>query len=519
MQSIRRGWLTGWAWIWAIVVCGCQPISSGSIPTEETPQPPIQTQYTAEEIRCGLTLASDCSSDRAFFLDTLKWSSEATDRLIAHRNGVDELCDTADDGTLKNLSHLLAAIGTDTAAVELLLVHAVDHGCENVDNVVVLKSVPFTDLEAAQTIRLINIAALDALIEQASVSAAAAQAIVRARPFSLQIPTAGLMKLATTDFVGSVTLHRLRDAARQAFRDAVPCLESDTVVSDVHFTAEETHNTVDLVNHAIQPTLALAVGVGPIVATWIVDARTQVSGLPTLHAVDLIAGVGPNGLQSLKYFASTQWCPTQSAMCGCTPKRKGEGWLADALALATEQLSTHDNPTFQRFRRLLGKDGYERLKVVLLQDLLATLSAQGMGPSSADIENLPAFVASMLSVFATQARFVRPFEIIATTPPVPESLPHAHQLVSDTLIQMLGDTPLEDTDIGVPFDMLIEGSSEALYLDDIDRWRSGDIDDPKVDTLEHAWIFSGTLLGLPTSGTVSRATGEVLAVEVEVDGP
>ncbi len=516
MQHIVNNWLVKWGWGWAIMVIGCQPIPTASIPVEDTSHASIQTQYTSEEILCGLTLASDCSSDHAFFLETLGWSTETTDRLMAHRNGGDELCDTTDDGALTSLSHLLAAIGSDTAATELLLAHAVEHGCENV---VDLKGVPFTDLEAAQTIRLANIAALDALIEQASVSAAAAQAIVRARPFSLQVPTVGLMKLAATDFVGSVTLHRLRDAARQAFRDAVPCLEPDTVVSDVHFTAEETHNTVDLVNHALQPTLALVVGVGPIVATWIVDARTRVSGLPTVHAVDLIAGVGPNGVQSLKHFAATQWCTTPSAMCGCKPKRLGEDWLTDALALATDQLSAHDNPPFQRFRRLLGTEGYERLAVVLLQELHTLLRTEGRRPSAADIENLDTFVASMLSQLATQARFVRPFETISTTPPLPGQLPNARQGVSDALIQMLGDTPLEDTDIGVPFDLLIEGSSEAMYLDDIDRWRGGATDDPEVTTLAHVWMFSGTLLGLPTSGTVSRATGVVLAVEVEVDGP
>ena len=96
---------------------------------------------------------------------------------MAHRNGDDGHCDTVDDAPLTTLSHLFEAIGSGTSEAELLLDHAVEHGCENVDNVVVLKSVPFTDLEASQTIRLINIAALDALIEQASVSAAAAQAI------------------------------------------------------------------------------------------------------------------------------------------------------------------------------------------------------------------------------------------------------------------------------------------------------------------------------------------------------
>jgi|GEM_PF-5180098 len=519
MQSVDNRWLMAWVWGWAILMVGCQPIASEGIPTEKEPHNLIQTQYTIEEIQCGLSLASDCSNDRAFYLETLGWSDETTDRLMAHRNGGDGQCDTVDDGPLTTLSHLFEAIESGTSEAELLLDHAVEHGCENVDNVVVLKSVPFTDLEASQTIRLINIAALDALIEQASVSAAAAQAIVRARPFSLQVPAVGLMKLAATDFVGAVTLHRLRDAARLAFRDAVPCLEPDTIVSDVHFNPVETHNMVDLVNHAIQPTLALVVAVGPIVASWIVDARERVSGLPTLHALDLIEGVGSIGLQSLKDFSSTQWCSSPNAMCGCEPTRLEEDWLTEALALASDHLNAHDSPAFQRFRQLLGSEGYERLKIVFLQELDALLSAEEMRPSPTGLETLDTYVASMLSPLATQARFVRPFDLIATTHPVPEHLPNARQGVSDALIQLLGATPLEDSDVGVSFDMLVEGKSEGLYLDDMDRWRSGATDDPEVTTLKHAWFFSGTLLGLTTSGTVSRTTGEVLSVEVEVDGP
>jgi hypothetical protein len=196
-----------------------------------------------------------------------------------------------------------------------------------------------------------------------------------------------------------------------------------------------------------------------------------------------------------------------------TSAASDQGRLETAMTLARAHFKAPNGPG-QRFRRLLGKDGYNRLLEVAESEVRATLNGTTLPDVPGELKRI---AHDTVAASLNQDRFARPFDVIALTPPKPGDVAVARHAAADAIISVLGTRDLEDTSVGATYDALIDGTNEEPWLADVDAWRRSGSDTVRVVTLSHAWIFTGPALGIQTDVTVSRTTGAVLGVVLELD--
>lgn len=498
-------------WLW-----GCtSPIQPpGGAANGDQPKP-LEAQgagLSASEHQCVLAVANDCDHAMAFFDDELGWDSRGADALVAARDGADGLCGTADDTSFESVEALTALPWVGDTALGRLLEHVTTSGCVAAEAVCVVEGVPFSAQEADDTIALVQTGSSEWLRHDVGVSAKAASGIILARPFDPADPGGALAQLGEVPWVGPATLTRLREFASAVHApNATPaaCAGSQSV-DGVELSGAEAHIVLDFANHATPELLQAISGLGPVLATRIVSERPY----GDVQAIGAVSGVGPSLTSTLRDEAAAIWCELDAASCECDVLEGGIESMDIASAIVTDPTGA----PMARFHQLLGEAGFE----LALPHILAAVEALLEDPSEAPHDEDSAESAAMNAVLKVlpQAVFLRPFATLPATPPALD-LATSRQAAVDGLITALGESSLEDTDVGVSFDELAT-SAEAEYLADISAWRGGEANavQPNLMThaLSHAWIFEGAVLGIPCSVTVSRKTGAVLGVEIDPNG-
>ena len=507
-------------WLALIGVIGCMGpeagVPGGGSPAAE--RSAVAAALTGSQAGCILDVVNNCALTHEYFDVTLEWDQRAASALVAKRSGPDGACGTADDIPIATIQALDELPYVGDAAISSLLSHVVGAGCQEQATALVVEGVPYSPDQARLALRVANKATLQQLDEDAGLRSDTAANIVAGRPYEMDAPDVGLIKLSAVPRVGSDALWRLRTYATSGVSAETPC---DTVagsVEGVPFDPRQAHDALDLANHGGAEDLRRITGIGGVLSERILAARAP-APFRDLAAVGLISGVGPAVLQALRDEVASTWCHAPAARCGCAAPEappvkppSGPADLSGALGVAEALLANTSAPMTRRFVLLLGLDGYQRLTDVVLDELEAIFSSAV--PSSVGA------IESALATLLDQSRFARPFDTVSASPPIPGDLEAARNLAADGLIRMLSVQDLESTDVGVSFESLIAGGGESAYLADIQRWRGGASLDPEVVPLSTSWLLRGTFLGLLVEVTVSRSTGELLGQpEVQTDYP
>jgi DNA uptake protein ComE-like DNA-binding protein len=457
-----------------------------------------------------LDVVNSCLNTARFFDVQLEWDLGATEELVAQRNGPDGLCATSDDAPFTSIHDVDDIPFIGDKALEALRDHVVFLGCATPEMMAVMEDVAFSQQQAEATIRLVNNASVDVLHQEAGISRLAAENIVAARPFAEKLLKDNLSALAAVPMVGPVSLERLRDFA-ETFTVQPGCDHLEELVAGLLFSGLEAHDTLDLLNHGYANDLQSITGIGDVLAARILLARAAENGFETLAEVDAIPGIGASVLSALLTEVADTWCVLPHAACGCeTPENPEQEQTV--LELAASVLRDTEHAPAKRFALLLGTESYERFLVVALEELAVRFAGEETLPT--DDNTLLPFVHEAVAAVLSQARFMRPFDVIPMTSPLPNSPTVALQLTVDILIHELSVTNLESTAVGTSFVELIAGAAEQTYLDDVLNWRNWQGEGLARTDLEHAWVFSGPFLGLQCEVTISRDTGDALDVHL-----
>jgi hypothetical protein len=174
------------------------------------------------------------------------------------------------------------------------------------------------------------------------------------------------------------------------------------------------------------------------------------------------------------------------------------------------QFKDRQSQRLQRFITLLGEAGFNRYAEAVTQELASQLWLE---PKALQALQDPL---DLVAPFLTDAYFLNPFELIDPTPINTDDLLTGLNAAVDAAIMYFNQLDLADSSVGVSFADLVTGLNETLYLDEITGWRT--LNDAYVTAVEldHVWIFMGTLVGLPCEVSVSRTSGRVLEVVVDI---
>ena len=254
--------------------------------------------------------------------------------------------------------------------------------------------------------------------------------------------------------------------------------------------------------------MQLLSGIGPAIAHRVEEYRAAHGTFQSIHELAAIKGIGPKRLEQLRLEIPAVWCPQEHAHCGCN--RQVEGDVKRIIETVQVLLSRPETARIERFSILLGAAGYQRFLAQVLKKVSAQLwSKPPFGP------NLPAPTVLVAPYFSEQ-HFINPFEFIETTTVRTDNLISGLNAAVDATILHFNLLDLESTSVGASFSDLVTGANQALYLEELRGWRSLDSAYVTVTELDHLWLFSGTILGLQCEISVSRKTGHVLDVDVDI---
>ena len=504
-----------WLPVLALWGAGCVFDGSVGVPAEVENEDTGVTlaTLTGAEQACMLDLVNDCNRSVSFFDVTLGWHPTAAGALEQYRVGLDGQCGTADDAIISDIHTLDELPLVGDFALRSLRDFVTDMGCIKPEAFAVIEGVAFTKEQAWATLLLVNESTGEKLDDGAGITAKAAANILQFRPFDTENPHAGLEELGAVPMVSPAALARLRDYAF-GLRANTGCSGMAGQFSGVSFSGEQAHNVLDLVNSANQPRLMYFSGVGAALSTHIILAREADDGYDSLAQLDHVVGVDAAILLAMRDEAFDRWCNTPAAACGCGAVYTAPPTVKSALSRAQQLLNDPSAPPTQRFFHLLGPVTYQRMTTIVLSEL--AMKWKNEPPVVHDSEQLDWVVLEALTESLRQTRFVRPFDWLPVTAPEPDVIETATQLATDHLIIEFGKRDLEATVVGVSFDDLVAEPGEADYLSDLITWRNWAHPSLELVELPKAWILSGPMLGLHCEVTVSRVTGNVLDVDIDI---
>ena len=280
------------------------------------------------------------------------------------------------------------------------------------------------------------------------------------------------------------------------------------MIEGVRYTFNQESNLLDWANHALPVEMQLLSGIGLAIAQRIEEHRAAHGTFQSIHEFAAIKGIGPKRLEQLRLEIPALWCPQEQAHCGCN--RQVEGDVKSIIKTVQTLLSQPKIDRIERFSILLGADGYQRFLAKVQKEITAQLWSEPPFGT-----NLPAPIELLAPYFSDQY-FLNPFELIDTTPVQTNDLLSGLNAAVDATILHFNLLDLESTNVGASFIDLVTGGNQALYLEEIRGWRELDSAYVTVSELDHLWLFSGTMLGLQCEISVSRKTGHVLDVDVDI---
>jgi len=144
---------------------------------------------------------NDPLTDVPFLLEEALLDRRAATRIVAHRQGPDDLDGTWDDDSFDRLLELDEVAYVGPATLELL-----GESAARLDLIplVEVEGVPFTEGQVEMTLDLVNYGSLTELDIEASIDVRAAQALVHGRPFT------SLFEVGERPFVGPSALTALK---------------------------------------------------------------------------------------------------------------------------------------------------------------------------------------------------------------------------------------------------------------------------------------------------------------------
>jgi hypothetical protein len=216
--------------------------------------------------------------------------ARAARNLIAHRDGADGLCPTADDTVFATVQEIDAIPYVGDAAFRALYAYAAAHPAPQGETV---ESVVFAGWQSEAVVWGVNHATPDEL--RAVLDTRAANGLVAARPFT------SVTAMGPISYVGASALTALRTAANgwwSAMHMSAPPLAGtfDSVVFD-----EASAITALAISNEATSAQLTAHGVTVAAASAILGARPYT----TLAAVSAVSGVGTATMTALKAYATS----------------------------------------------------------------------------------------------------------------------------------------------------------------------------------------------------------------------
>jgi len=494
-------------------------LSLGCDVSPDLPDAPRESQVTdilQVSNQCIQNSLANCAMSADDWTAAVGWAPSIAVNMVQNRNGQDTLCGSDDDWSDLSAPQWLANVDEDGQVTHAFVEYVRETGCEDMSQTAVIENVVYTPNESRWVLELVNISGPDNLTRYARISEDAAQSIATHRPYPLAFPSDGLLQLSATPFVGAHTMERLRQTARRVMPVTDHCNGGVLSFGLLDLDANESHTILQMTNNAPQAVLDSAVG--PLISRWIKEAQDQVNPIPSMGALAMIQGVDEATFRALHEYAHTEWCEDHMRWCGC-PVANGDTTqpTTDLMGEILSVINTKSMGPTARFRALLGENGWSRLRAFVVTQLSAHITEDISNSLPKDKTTLGDLALMLVRLQLPQTRFARPYQTIPLAEGVVSTASEAREPATDAVIDAFGRIDLEDTAVGVSFDSLIADTGEASYLKDIVRWRTGSGDDPTIQTLDHIWLMDGTVLGLPVSATISRSTGNVLAVEIDTE--
>jgi len=309
-------------------------------------------------------------------------------------------------------------------------------------------------------------------------------------------------------YVGPVALGNLLQGAWDAGCVDSPCNKPDRLINGVYYTYNQEKNVLDWANHAGATDMLAINGIGPVTVQTLIEFRLQHGKVDDLEKLAVLKGVGPKRLATLKHDVPALWCTQPDAHCACSPEVEAQ--IRNILGNVKSLIDQPNDSAITRFVTLLGSEGYLRYRQYVLQALGASL--WNVPPSG----TTPPSPFDQVATFFSDTAFLNPFTHIAPTQVSGDTAISASNAAVDAAIMHLNTLDLESTDIGASFIGLATGGNEAAYLAEVNAWRTLDSSLVLTTELPHLWLFHGPLAGIQCEISVSRKTGAVLEVDLQI---
>jgi hypothetical protein len=321
-------------------------------------------------------------------------------------------------------------------------------------------------------------------------------------------PFSTIEEVDALPFVGPVAMSALLQHGWESGCVDSPCNVPDSVVDGVLYTYNQESNVLDWANRATEAEMLAIPGIGATIAKRLLSQREALGEIQSIQKISAIEDIGPVRLAQLRFEVPSLWCTQVHSKCGCSPAVRE--LVRSTVFAVKNQFKDRQSQRLQRFITLLGEAGFNRYAEAVTQELASQLWLE---PKALQALQDPL---DLVAPFLTDAYFLNPFELIDPTPINTDDLLTGLNAAVDAAIMYFNQLDLADSSVGVSFADLVTGLNETLYLDEITGWRT--LNDAYVTAVEldHVWIFMGTLVGLPCEVSVSRTSGRVLEVVVDI---